>query len=317
MKGSMLISEGRVLTATIFAAGVAAYAQPAAQNIPQQPGRPEGPAAAVRPVEGTTNAPGPGYDPLAFYRKNPELMRRYFPHLFQQGAPAADFAAAPMQRGMGGPAPGPALITHIWFEGGSAKDFAAQLKKNAHIAQSLNIMISPQAEDLQIPAFELNNVTLPDLFQALNNLSEDKTAQWQLTGSTEPIWVLSTTARENTFAQRLAEVQAAAPPPKAEPKVSLILPVGQYLSKYKLEDITTAVRTAWGMLGDETGAEMKYHKDTDLLIAVGTRNQLSVLQQVLGSLERASISSPERTSKDQTKDQPNEAPRSDTVEKKF
>lgn len=24
------------------------------------------------------------YDPLAFYRKNPELMRRYFPHLFRQ-----------------------------------------------------------------------------------------------------------------------------------------------------------------------------------------------------------------------------------------
>ena len=26
------------------------------------------------------------YDPLAFYRKNPELMRRYFPHLFKEGA---------------------------------------------------------------------------------------------------------------------------------------------------------------------------------------------------------------------------------------
>jgi hypothetical protein len=24
------------------------------------------------------------YDPLAFYRKNPELMRRYFPHLVNQ-----------------------------------------------------------------------------------------------------------------------------------------------------------------------------------------------------------------------------------------
>jgi hypothetical protein len=26
----------------------------------------------------------PSYDPLAFYRKNPELMRRYFPHLFKE-----------------------------------------------------------------------------------------------------------------------------------------------------------------------------------------------------------------------------------------
>lgn len=29
------------------------------------------------------------YDPLAFYKKNPELMKRYFPHLFQQGANGA------------------------------------------------------------------------------------------------------------------------------------------------------------------------------------------------------------------------------------
>ena len=27
-----------------------------------------------------------GYDPLAFYRQNPELMKRYFPHLFKEGA---------------------------------------------------------------------------------------------------------------------------------------------------------------------------------------------------------------------------------------
>ena len=30
------------------------------------------------------NEQGGEYDPMAFYRKNPELMRRYFPHLYQQ-----------------------------------------------------------------------------------------------------------------------------------------------------------------------------------------------------------------------------------------
>jgi type IV pilus assembly protein PilM len=33
-----------------------------------------------------------GYDPLAFYRRNPELMKRYFPHLFKPGA-GGDMAA--------------------------------------------------------------------------------------------------------------------------------------------------------------------------------------------------------------------------------
>jgi hypothetical protein len=41
------------------------------------------------------------YDPLAFYRKNPELMKRYFPHLYRaeleqpQGAPGAPVQSEP------------------------------------------------------------------------------------------------------------------------------------------------------------------------------------------------------------------------------
>ncbi len=42
--------------------------------------------AAAQSVQEDTSSESTGYDPLAFYRKNPELMRRYFPHLFQGGA---------------------------------------------------------------------------------------------------------------------------------------------------------------------------------------------------------------------------------------
>jgi DNA gyrase/topoisomerase IV subunit A len=54
-----------------------------------------------KPRRGSPNAPGQNamadsiprepasqnaeYDPLTFYRKNPELMKRYFPHLFKEG----------------------------------------------------------------------------------------------------------------------------------------------------------------------------------------------------------------------------------------
>jgi hypothetical protein len=57
-------------------------AQPVPQGIP--PGEPA--AAGVPP--GTVTPQGnstPGAsDPLAFYRRNPELMKRYFPQLYQQ-----------------------------------------------------------------------------------------------------------------------------------------------------------------------------------------------------------------------------------------
>jgi type IV pilus assembly protein PilM len=56
-------------------------------------------AGAAEQVQTTsTEESGSGtYDPLAFYRKNPELMKRYFPHLVAGGAgqPAATEDAAP------------------------------------------------------------------------------------------------------------------------------------------------------------------------------------------------------------------------------
>ena len=44
-------------------------------------------AAEVSTQTTTTEETG-AYDPMAFYRKNPELMRRYFPHLYRGGAGA-------------------------------------------------------------------------------------------------------------------------------------------------------------------------------------------------------------------------------------
>jgi len=65
-----------------------------------QPGRPVGvwiekfgtvPAGGGTEAAAQEEETSTAYDPLAFYRKNPELMKRYFPHLFnaQNSAPAA------------------------------------------------------------------------------------------------------------------------------------------------------------------------------------------------------------------------------------
>jgi type IV pilus assembly protein PilM len=57
-------------------------------------------AGAAEQVEAATEESTTNYDPLAFYRKNPELMRRYFPHLYRGGAgadaaPTEDPSATP------------------------------------------------------------------------------------------------------------------------------------------------------------------------------------------------------------------------------
>lgn len=273
-----------VTSAALLNPWAALYAQNNPDSAAAQPAFQQRLNTIVRKADAPTNQISTeAADPLSFYRKNPELMKRYFPHMVAA-------AAAPQNL--------PAAAYQIEFNGGTAQDLVDLLTQV--VTPAPNIIISPESKNVQVPAFELNNVTLPDLFQALNNLSKDKSAQWQLSGSTEPIWVLTPvhTPTDHLSAlrqMRVVDPLTGLPNPyygKAETRSCLVLPVGAYLSNYNLEDITTAVKTAWGMLGDETGAEMKFHKDTELLIAVGTKEQLSVLSQVLNSLTRGAREKP-------------------------
>ena len=269
--------------------------QPVAPREGAQPGFKQRLNTVVQRADGATNQPSPEtYDPLAFYRKNPELMRRYFPHLLA-GENATPAGAMPQ--------PGNTrtaervVLDSFRFNGGTAAEFVELLK--GHLNPEPNIIIAPKLRETPIPEFELKNVTLEDLFQALNNLSEDKAVQWQLSGSTEPIWVLNPSPSASPSSPQvggygggfgLPSAPIAVDPLTGMPlpnngRTCQILPLGKYLADYKVEDITTAVKTAWTMMGDDAGAQLKYHTDTKLLIAVGTSAQLGILTQVLSSLE--------------------------------
>lgn len=263
------------------------YAQETAATSSSQPKIPPRPSAnSPKAEQGSGNrGAGQSYDPMRFYRQNPELMKRYFPHLFQEG-----MGTAPAEAQENGQ-----VLNYFSFKGGTAQELADSLKKQ--FQPPPNIIISPKLKDTLIPEFELQNVTLADMFQALNSLSEEKSVHWQLSGSSEPIWVLNPTETADT-----SNVQSSYPrmmnaidPVTGLPintRTCRILPVGKYLKQYKIEDITTAVKTAWSMMGDEAGAEMKYHTDTRLLIVVGNQQQIDVLTQVLASLEQNPESAP-------------------------
>ncbi len=266
----------------------AVHAQQTAGGPPsgQAPGYRQRLDTIVR-ADTVTNQPPGNYDPLAFYRKNPELMRRYFPHLFAGEAGAG--APVPQANNQG--KPDTIVLDSFEFPGGNAVDLANMLKETLNPPP--NIIVAPKLRETEIPEFELKNITLPDLFQALNNLSEDKSIQWQLSGSTEPIWVLNpapgtVSAPNSGFGFNpgaMVDPVTGMPLPANNGRVCQILPLGKFLKDYKVEDITTAVKTAWSMMGDDAGAQLKYHTDTKLLIAVGTSPQLNILMQVLSSLE--------------------------------
>ncbi len=53
---------------------------------------------------------------------------------------------------------------------------------------------------------------------------------------------------------------------------------------YTVEDITTAVKTGWKMLGITKPPEITYHKDTKVLIAVGEEDKVNLIADVLKQL---------------------------------
>lgn len=200
-------------------------------------------------------------------------MKRYFPHLVGQNA----------QGNPSTPPPEVEQTFSIAFPGGTPSDLMHHLSEA--IGTVPNVIIAPSMQNVELPEFSLQNVTLADVFQALNNLGDaNKKGSWQLSGSNEPIWVLNPNQQQNSYGMLQSIDPLTGQPINRAEKNCFIFPVSSVLTEFTIEDITTAVQTAWTMMGNEAGAEIKFHKDTELLIAVGNHRQLEVIQQVLKSL---------------------------------
>jgi hypothetical protein len=58
-----------------------------------------------------------------------------------------------------------------------------------------------------------------------------------------------------------------------------------YLDRFTIDDITTAIETGWDMLTFRSdGRNLRFHKETKLLIAVGNKDELLVVDDALRQL---------------------------------
>jgi hypothetical protein len=187
---------------------------------------------------------------------------------------------------------GAAVIPDFFFSGGTVKEFIEVLRQNGRKAglPPLNVILTEDMRDQPVPQLELHSVGYADVFEGLNQLnSSDKNGKWRLSAPGDSsVWVLSGGWPREPMMQNDPLTGLPLGPggkPPEPPKNCQIYQLQRYLTKYKVEDITTAIHTAWGMVGVEKGAELKYHKDTSLLIAVGHQDQLEIISRVLHSLE--------------------------------
>ena len=191
------------------------------------------------------------------------------------------------------------------FPGGTPEVLVRMISEAT--GRPLNVIVPEDLALTSIPPIKLRNVTVPQLFAALAQASRKDVARIGGYNSgfpgaaPTPVYQFHTTSygfftQGDQNPDSVWYFRAERPPvipdpaPPVRPKTCRFFQLSPYLEEYKVEDITTAVETAWKMLGrtNEDQPEMKFHKDTNLLIVVGSEDKVSMIDAVLKSLTPSS-----------------------------
>jgi hypothetical protein len=191
----------------------------------------------------------------------------------------------------------PALTKfNLDFPGGTPKELVAAIEKA--MGKPLNAIIPTEDADVQLPPLKMNNVNVPQLFNALVNMSYKYAPNNWLNAGGPNMGrdVVSSYGFETRDAQSgqlsddtiwyffVYKASTPQPPPPVE-KVCQFYSLSPYLDHgFTVDDITTAIQTGWKMAGVTPTPELSYHKETKMLIAYGEPAKLNTIQSVLQTL---------------------------------
>jgi len=160
----------------------------------------------------------------------------------------------------------------------------------------LNVIIPKEFADVQLPALKMKNVDVAQLFEALQ-ASSLKTVTYPTTmgygGMVPGAGGMSYQQSQSMYGFKTqGPVRDDSvwyffyekPTLPEQPRAVRFYQLAPYLETYKIEDITTAIQTAWKMLGEASPPTINFHKDTKLLIAVGEPEKLKLIDSVLTQL---------------------------------
>ena len=199
----------------------------------------------------------------------------------------------------GAPTTEPALTKFsLDFPGGNPKQLVAAIEKA--MGKPLNVIIPMEHVDVKLPPLRMNNVDVRQLFQALELTSQKIEAY--VTGnfpgmatSYQPYQQFRTSYGFKT--QGLISDDSiwyfyadkpTPPPAQVRTVVCRYFSLVPYLEDGQtVDDITTAIQTGWKMLGDKETPAISFHKETQLLIAVGEPEKLETIDAVLKALKSA------------------------------
>ena len=191
------------------------------------------------------------------------------------------------------------------FPGGTPKQLVAAIEKAT--SRPLNVVIPDEYADEIIPALRMTQVTVQELFKAME-LASNKTVPYRTSsyygggpGSSYSYQQMETSISFQTGGavnddciwyflgrQQPHDLLRLETKPAPE-KICRVYALTAFLEQgIKVEDITTAIQTGWKMLGDKDAPTISFHKETKLLIAVGEIGKLEMIDTVLRALSMTS-----------------------------
>jgi hypothetical protein len=172
------------------------------------------------------------------------------------------------------------------FPGGTPAQLVAAIQKA--MGRPLNVIVPAEYADWKLPPLKMNHVDVSQLFRALEQAGQlTKTlstgSSWQTVNSICGFRTNDTNVANQSDDTVWYFYVNGQPPP---PKVSRFYLLTPYLeSGLTVDDITTAIQTAWKMRGESTLPTLNFHKETKLLIAFGDFGQLVTIDDALKALD--------------------------------
>jgi len=153
-------------------------------------------------------------------------------------------------------------VYDLEFPGGTLAQFIDAV--HGQSGEKPNVLIPTEGLSLAVPKLELRAVTTANVMESLGYLLiEEYGYAFRRMGAG---WVLTS---------------------RPDRRKAQAFYVGHLLGKFKIQDITTAIETTWRPSSKSPKPELKFHEDTQLLIAYADSSLIEVVTNVLDQLQQA------------------------------
>lgn len=167
------------------------------------------------------------------------------------------------------------------FPGGTPGELVAAIQKA--LGRPLNVIIPTEQANRSLPPLKMSNIDAAQLFSALF----EATMHSEIEYNRQVEVYLAFRTKGETSDDSIWTLSDAGSSPQA-PRITRFFLLTPYLNQgLTVDDITTAIQTAWKMRNATSNPTISFHKETKLLIAVGSPMGLDTIDQALKALDGA------------------------------